>query len=282
MKKTITILLAVLFTANVFAQAPNWQWAKSAVGSSNDNSASVTTDVSGNVLMTGFFSSTTITFGTTILTNAGSGNMFIVKYDASGNVIWAKSAGGTGDDRAFGVATDANGNVLITGAFTSPTITFGTTTLTNANGFEMFIVKYDANGNVLWAKSAGGTSSDQCKSVSVDAAGNAIIIGFFQSSAITFGTTTLTNTGVSSTFIVKYDAAGSVLWAKYAGGSSVGFGNSGSVDASGNILVTGYFSSPTMTFGTTIITNSDITGNTADLFIVKYDAAVNVLLAKSA
>ncbi|MBI3501256.1 MAG: T9SS type A sorting domain-containing protein, partial [Bacteroidetes bacterium] len=91
--------------------------------------------------VTGYFLSPAITFGTTTLTNAGNYDIFIVKYDASGTVLWATSAGGTNSDVGRSIATDANGNVLVTGYFLSPTLTFGTTTLTNAGGWDMFIVK---------------------------------------------------------------------------------------------------------------------------------------------
>ncbi len=88
--------------------------------------------------------------------------MFVVKYDASGNVVWAKSAGGTSNDIGNGIAVDASGNSYVTGYFVSPTITFSTTTLTNASSgtSDMFVVKYDASGNVVWARSAGGTNYD--------------------------------------------------------------------------------------------------------------------------
>src|SRR3989338_2819744 len=153
MKETITILSMVLLTINTFAQMPHWSWAKSAGGASWDLGYSVSTDASGNVYMTGRFNISTITFGTTTLTNAGDYDIFIVKYDAAGNVLWAKSAGGTSSDVGTCVSTDASGNVLMTGSFQSPAITFGTTTLTSVGYGDIFIVKFDATGNILWAKS---------------------------------------------------------------------------------------------------------------------------------
>ncbi len=243
--------------------------------------------------MTGYFGSATITFGTTTLTNADTGSgedIFIVKYDASGNVLWAKSAGGTQHDQGRSVSTDKSGNVFMTGYFGSATVTFGTTTLTNAGNTgstdDIFIVKYDASGNVQWAKSAGGTAGDWGNSVSVDAGGNVFMTGDFQSATITFGTTTLTNADTTAPaadiFIMKYDAAGNVLWAKSAGGTSDDFGSSVSTDAGGNVFMTGYFQSATITFGTTTLTNKDNSGNSGDIFIVKYDASGNVQWAKSA
>ncbi len=278
----LIVMLAVIGLSNsLTAQSPNWAWARSASDTNAEEGWSVATDASGNVFMTGFFIDSTITFDTTTLTNAGQNDIFVVKYDASGNALWAKSAGGTSDDVGKSVAIDANGNVLVTGFFSSPTITFGTFTLTNVGIGDIFIVKYDASGTVLWAKSVGGTDYEVGNCIATDASGNVLITGYFYSPTITFGTFTLTNGGNAGDcdiFIVKYDSSGTVLWAKSAGGTSNDYGYSVATDASGNVLVTGYFYSPTITFGTFTLTNT----GSADIFIVKYDASGTVLWAKSA
>ena len=138
------------------------------------------------------------------MTNS-TNDIFVVKYDANGNVLWAKSAGGTSHDIAYGISTDAGGNVLLTGDFYSPSISFGTTTLTSASpgASDVFVVKYDANGNVLWAKSAGGIFTDIGYDISTDASGNVLVTGYFNSPSISFGTTTLTNAGGADVFVVK-------------------------------------------------------------------------------
>jgi hypothetical protein len=278
------LIIALVFSGFANAQLPNYLWAKSAGGTGMDNCNSVATDASGNILVTGYFTSPSITFGTTTLTNAnntGVADIFLVKYDAGGNILWAKSAGGSPNDYGNSVATDVSGNILVTGYFSSPSITFGTITLINANppNSDIFLVKYDAGGNVLWAKSAGGSNWDHGISVSTDASGNVLVTGYFASSLISFGTTTLTtaSTGIFDIFLVKYDAGGNVLWAKSGGGSASDEGNSVATDANGNVLVTGYFASSTINFGTTTLTNA---GNN-DFFLVKYDSAGNVLWAKS-
>ena len=289
MKKLIFYsCLLMISILSVNAQTPNWQWAKSAGGTGSAFGLIVSTDAIGNVFMTGYFKSPTITFGTTTLTNAGSNDIFIVKYDATGNVLWAKSVGGAYDERGQSVSTDASGNVFMTGYFISPTISFGTTTLTNTYASNLysdfFIVKYDTSGNVLWAKSAEGAYDDSGQSVSTDASGNVFITGIYYSPTITFGTTTLTKANPTSNysdiFIVKYDASGNMLWATSAeDGVFNDDGRSVSTDASGNVFIAGYFASPTITFGTTTLTN---TNSSWDIFIVKYDSSGNVLWAKSA
>ena len=207
-----------------------------------------------------------------------------MKYDASGNVLWAKSAGGTSYDEAGGVSVDANDDVLVTGYFFSATITFGATTLTNADNSggtaDIFIVKYDGSGNLLWAKRAGGGIylgyyySEVAFSVSTDPSNNILVTGNFQSFTINFGSTTITNAdNTSSTtdmFIVQYDASGNVLWAKSAGINNYNeFGIDVSTDASSHVLLLGYFMGNSITFGTTTLTNIDNTGSTADFFVAK-------------
>ncbi|MEO8150375.1 MAG: SBBP repeat-containing protein [Bacteroidia bacterium] len=286
MKSKLTLLIILLSVFFIYeegnAQAPAWLWAKSAGGTDNDEGHAITTDAAGNVLVTGYYSSATITFGATTLTNAGGSDVYVVKYDAAGNVLWAKSGGGASTDNSKGIATDTSGNVLIIGTFGGTSATFGTITLTNTTALasDVFIVKYDASGNVLWAKSAGGTNSDYGTGIATDASGNVVATGYFQSASITFGATTLTNAGAQDIFVVKYDASGNLLWAKAQGGTSYDNGNSITTDTSGNVLVTGWFQSASVTFGTVTLTNT--TSGSNDIFIVKYDALGNVLWAKSA
>ena len=119
----------------------------------------------GNIYLTGNWSSPSLTFDSYSLTNVNSGaeNVFLVKYDSMGNVLWARSSQGAGTNYGNSVTTDILGNCYVTGSFSySPDITFGTYTLTNVNSStkDVFIVKYDSMGNVLWAQSAGGNGDD--------------------------------------------------------------------------------------------------------------------------
>ncbi len=164
MKKLYTIILFAFTLVIANAQTPNWAWAKGAKSIGQDRGKSVTTDASGNVFITGTFQRPYIVFGTdtlfhgSIISGSGDTDMFLVKYDANGNVLWAKgvsTANRSEDGNA--VCTDASGNVFVTGFFEGASITFGSTTLTNAgSGWDVFVVKYDGNGNVLWAKSGAG------------------------------------------------------------------------------------------------------------------------------
>jgi len=277
----IATFIFTMLTLKTNAQSPNWLWAKGAEGSSWDIANSVTADGNGNKFVVGHFGSATLTFGSFTLTNAGSDDMFFVKYCPKGNCLWAKKMGGNISEGAFSVTADASGNIFVAGWFSSSTITFGSFTLTNAGGDDMFHVKYDPNGIVLWAKRAGGSEQDAANSVIADGAGNTFVAGSFYSSTIIFGSFTLTNSsaGYNDMFLVKYDANGNVIWAKSAVGNHSDGALSITAEASGNIYVAGYFGSSTISFGIFTLTNAS-TG--VEMFVAKYDSDGNAIWAKSA
>src|SRR5262245_31314918 len=137
MKKITLLFIAIIFSVNGFSQAPIWLWAESGNGGPgfDEEGRGIAVDASGNCYVTGYYNGTTITFGSITLTNTGPGyrEIFIGKYDASGNVVWAKSAGGNYPDRALAIAADANGNCYIIGDFYSDSISFDSITLMNAD-----------------------------------------------------------------------------------------------------------------------------------------------------
>lgn len=324
-----------LFMQMCNAQTPDWIWAKSAGGGLGDGTKSIAADEMGNVYAVGNFRSSSITFGTSTFTNAGYYDIFIVKYDADGNVIWAKSAGGTNDDYINVVTLDAAGNVYIGGTSSSPLITFGTTTvngggylvkynpdgdeqfvkqyiagvsdvfidasdkiyvggsftassvifgtttLYNAgNGADIYVLKLDANADVIWAKRAGGHYSEVLNSLTVDGSGNIFISGHFQSNPMAIGTFNLYNNwGPYDIFYAKLDVNGNFSWAKSIGGREFEDAVSLVTDPTGNIIMTGHFSDSTITFDSFILTN-DTTDNTDDMFVMKFDPAGNSIWAK--
>jgi len=261
----------------------NFIWAKRAGENQDDLPYSVATDASGNVYVAGSFASNTISFGTITLTNTSLNNfdMFLTKYDPNGNVIWAKSVGGIDFEEAYSVATDDLGNIYVTGSFQSFTINFDSDTLTNNGSFDIFLTKFDTSGNVIWAKSAGGSFFDVPYSVATDESGSIYVAGYFGSSTIIFGSDTLTNEGAlgyMDIFLTKYDSSGNVIWAKSAGGISHDLINSIATDSWGNVYVAGFFESPTINIGSTTLS---CVGD-KDIFLAAYDSTGNVIWVKNA
>ena len=277
MKKTFLLFILALCSLALFAQNEDWLWAKQAGGISGDKGYSIAVDAYGNSYITGYFRESA-TFGTTTLTSSSDygSDIFVAKMDINGNWLWAKQAGGTDYHGGYGIAVDANGNSYVTGYF-SGSATFGTTTLTSSGYDDIFVAKLDSSANWLWAKQAGGTSSDIGYGIAVDAYGNSYVTGYFKSSSCSFGTITLTSSGYEDIFVAKLDINGNWLWAKQAGGTSEDGGTSIAVDANGNSYVTGSFKE-SANFGTTTLTSS----GSWDIFVAKIDHNGNWLWAKQA
>jgi 6-phosphogluconolactonase (cycloisomerase 2 family) len=223
------------------------------------------------------------------LTNSGSNDVFIVKYNSDGIPLWARRMGATTSDIANSVITDSSGNVIVCGSYDSNPLNIfaanGSTvsfTLANSGFQEGFVVKYDSSGTPVWARRMGGDSSDYARSLTIDSSGNVIVCGSYDSSPLRIfaadGTTsafTLTKIGFEDAFVVKYDSSGTPVWARKIAGTGTDYARSVSTDSSGNIIVAGQYSSSLNIYaanGTTVVfTLTIITGY--DAFVVKYDSS---------
>jgi hypothetical protein len=257
----------------------NALWAKMASGpSGNVKGTSVKGDNAGNCFMTGFSEAAFYVnfISTTLPANNYRGVAFLVKYDASGNLIWASGSSGTADGVAQSAALDSSGNIFVTGSFSNgvysdSVFSFGSLAVNNSshanNVSDVFLAKFDPSGTPLWLNSEGGfVHSDLGNSVITDNNGNAYITGYFESSTITFGSFTLNNSAIRSMFLAKYNTAGTVHWAMSVPADSKIEGNSVAVDSAGNCFVSGEFISSTVGFGTNIISGN---GSDYQMFIAK-------------
>ena len=290
MKKTILFSFALaLFAATISGQNVNFEWAKSMGGTNTDYAFSIATDASGNVYTTGTFRDN-VDFDpgpdTLNLSSAGGSDIFIQKLDPNGNLIWAVSMGGTGSDYGNSISTDSSGNVYTTGSFID-TVDFdpgpGTLYLSSVGYRDIFIQKLDPNGNFLWARSMGGTSTDYGYSITTDAIGNVYTTGYF-SDTVDFdpdvGSFNLTSAGGTDIFIQKLDPNGNLILAISMGGAGSDYGNSITIDNSGNVYTTGYFEG-TADFDPAAGTHNLTTNGFYDIFIQKIDPNGNLIWAKS-
>lgn len=266
-----------------FDSSGNYLWAIRLGNSGGDSAKSIAVDGSGNVLVAGDFYGT-VDFdpaaGIANLTSSGQGDIFIAKFDTYGNFIWAKSMGGSSADSGIFLAVDSVGNSAITGLF-SGSVDFDpgleTTTLTSDGDWDIYVSKFDPNGNFLWSKRRGGTGRDIGDGVGFDSAGNLYSSGIF-SGSVDFDpgpeTSTLTSFGSNDVFISKFDTSGNYLWAKKFGGSSSDGSAPVSVDSSGNIYLSGDFSGTVDFDPTDTVLNLTAAGS-KDNYISKLDSSGN-------
>lgn len=277
MKHSLTLFLIVITLVAFSQPSPSWQWARTGTCTTSDTGSSITTDNTGNIYTTGYFFGSNLTFNSTTLSNAGNYDAYIVKHDFSGNFMWATAIGGAFDDVATSIVCDNVGNVFVTGYYTSSTLAIGAFTLTNLGGTDVFVVKYNPFGSVMWAKSFGDNMIEEPFGIASDG-NNIFVTGQFQSNTITFGTSTLTCNGNGDVFTTKYDNNGNELWARGFGDVGLEIGYDIAVTPSNDIFVTGSFRSPNLTFSTYTLTNM---GN-SDYFLIRYDGSGNEIWAKGA
>jgi arginine repressor len=215
----------------------NIQWAKTYGGTYSDDAYSVQQTSDGGYIVAGY----TPSFG------AGDYDIFLIKTDANGNIIWAKTYGGGGNDFAYSVQQTLDGGYIVAG----DTRSFG------AGNEDIFLIKTDASGNIIWAKTYGGTSRDVAYSVQQTSDGGYIVAGRTDS----FGA------GWDDIFLIKTDANGNIIWAKTYGGTGDDAAYSVQQTSDGGYIVAGR----TYSFG----------AGWGDIFLIKTDANGNIIWAKT-
>lgn len=275
-----------------YNSAGNIVWATAPEGNCYPSGKAICTDADGNVYVTGIYHSyyfpDMLIFGQDTLTTIVQGvdQIFLAKYDSSGNALWAKSAGGGLADASIGIGVDSRGNVSVAGNFNSSYFSLDTITLYNPNSTSQscgFIAHYEPTGHCIWAKSISTSAynyilvNGMCTGLN----GDSYLTGYFTDTRLIFDSDTLTNpSGFTAYFLAGLDSNGTVKWLKGATSTAASYandaGNSVAIGQSGNVYVTGRFTSPTLDFGSGVIINS---GNW-DGFIVGYDSTGTTLWAK--
>lgn len=281
--RKITLLLAIFCFQIVCAQTPDWQWVRNMNLHFNTMRQFSAVDSNGDIIVITDFITPTVTFGGITVNNYSPSyyyaDMAIVKYDNQGNVIWAKSYGGPRVDTATAITTDNSGNFYVAGGFMD-SITFDSVTLTS-DSTGNFVVKFDTNGNVVFAKKVTDDSAATTVNViRVDSNANIYLTGIFNTPSVIFGNITLNYedyTGSSNrAYVAKMDNQGNYLWAKTAQSTdnhSTGIVSYGmDVDTNGNVYVGGFFGCNTVRFGTVTITKTITSVYNMNMYLVKYDA----------
>ena len=149
---------------------------------------------------------------------AGSADVYLIKTDSIGNVMWTKTYGGSSSDYGYSVKQTVDGGFIIAGYTNS----FG------AGLFDLYVIKTDMNGNVIWSKTYGGASSDYGHSVIQTLDSGYVITGY----TLSFGMAT-------QVYFVKLDSDGNLLWSMTYGGSGNDFGWSVEQTTDSGFVITG-------------------------------------------
>ncbi|CAN5623956.1 Ig-like domain-containing protein [soil metagenome] len=238
----------------------NYLWVKSYGGLSQDFISDM--DVNNNsIFMSGYYYGTFLApGGISLPPGTPSTGKFVMKLDLEGVPVWAKNTGGN-------TWISVSDNDYYIAGLISGTVNFDGTELTSNGPTDLFLARYDLNGNKVWLKQFGGSGSENMRSVKYDkTTGSIYWAGSFQNTMI-MGTNTLTSAGQHDIFISKFDLSGNNLWAKSVPGSGFDIANATATDNSGNVYVSGYFTE-TANFGGINVTSM----GSGDLYIVKYNS----------
>jgi hypothetical protein len=234
------------------------------VGGDTATPTAIAVDGTGAAIVAGYFKGN-VDFGGIAMTSAGLGDIYLVKYSATGGILWARHFGSTADDRPKGVAVDTGNNVYLTGYFRD-TVDFGGGPIVgSSNGF---LVKYTSAGTHVWSKRLATGGLDEGTAVGVDGGGNVFVTAsIYQTSD--FGGGPFTTLGGADTVLVKYSSTGAHLWSRRLGGTSDDLANALVVDTTtGEVWVTGSFGG-TANFGGGSVTSAGVN----DIFVVRYSSA---------
>ncbi|MQP52167.1 MULTISPECIES: T9SS type A sorting domain-containing protein [unclassified Flavobacterium] len=206
------------------------------------------------------------------------------------NYEWGKMIGNNQNLYVYDNATDALGNIYLTGEY-SGTVDFdpGTgsqnQTATATGGRDIFILKLDATGAFGWVKTYGGTGIDFGQRIAVDNTGNIYVGGRFQNSVNFTGYGGFASNGGYDGFLLKIDTTGTLEWVlDLSGGGTEGFLGL-TTDSSGNIFTTGFFSTTSATLGglnsTFTTLNRAGAGTNYDFFVAKYNTNGEIIWSNS-
>lgn len=276
------VFLFMVSTHIANAQEPSIDWAKGMISAySHGGEAegkSIALDTEGDIYVLGYFKGS-IDFDPlpdqeALYTAEGEEDIFLVKYSAKGEFLWANCMGSPASDAGIALGISNAGYVYASGYF-SESISFDptsdTTKLTSAGGEDIFIAKYDSKGTYQGAIQAGGPGNDRVSSIGLQGSSDVYITGSFEEKA-NFdpkGTAELESKGGADIFIAKYTSIGSYVWAYSMGSLENDYGNSIALDGAGNLYLAGKLKG-----SANFNPQGDATLNSvgeSDIFLAKYD-----------
>ena len=230
-------------------------WQKSLGGSWNDNGMDARQTADGGYIVTGWSNS----FNGDVTGNHGGNDYWVVKLDSTGNIVWQKSLGGSGNDNSWGeIQQTADGGYIVAGQSNSN----GGDVSGNHGGYDYWVVKLTDAGAIDWQKSLGGSGFDEGYSVRQTSDGGYIVAGFSESNDQDVSG----NHGGRDAWVVKLGPSGNILWQHPLGGSGQDQAQCMRQTADGGYIVAGSSDSH----------DGDVTGNHGgtDYWIVKLHGGI--------
>ena len=242
----------------------NKVWQKVLGGTGSDQATSIKTTSDGGYIMVG---TTTSNDGDVSYHAINSYNdVWVVKLDGNGNIVWQKILGGVNEDFANSIGVTPDGSYILAGSTSS---TDGDVKGNHGSG-DAWVVKLDAGGNILWQKALGGTHYDQANSITSTPDGGYIMGGWTTSND---GDISGYHGGSNDAWVVKLDGSGNLVWQKTLGGTDYDYAASITPTSDGGYIMT----------GSTMSNDGDVSGNHGnyDAWIVKLDGYGNKIWQKA-
>ncbi|MCP4708173.1 MAG: LEPR-XLL domain-containing protein, partial [Planctomycetes bacterium] len=238
-----------IFITKILADG-TYAWTRTIGGTDWDDGHDIITDSEDNVIITGLFNGS-VDFDPTknphILSSHGRHDAFVTKLDAHGNYLWTKTFGGANNDSGYGLDIDNHDNIFVTGEFMD-TVDFDPSMenewRTAVDLTDIYVTKFQSNGNYGWTKTFGGEYYDNGQGVAVDDAGNIFITGHWGAVVDFDFTGEIDNhysAGARDIFVTKINADTTYGWTASWGSNSNDISNAIGVDTDGNVYITGMF-----------------------------------------
>ncbi|WP_277230481.1 SBBP repeat-containing protein [Hymenobacter sp. YC55] len=246
----VPVLLKLTSDGNV-AWVRQGQLVGNALTSPYGGASAVAVDATGNAVLCGSFNGSLNLEGVSLQTVSTQSQMFVARFDATGNLQWARESIGSTKVQPNAVGIDAAGNTYVAGVYEGATA-FGSLALTTSGQTNGYLVKFDPSGSAQWARTVGSSQYTAINGLALTPSGDTYVTGQFAGSALLDAATTLNSQGNSDILVASYNTQGNLRWAQQAGGPSSDIGTSVGVDATGQVYVSGMIAGP-VTFGTHIL-----------------------------
>jgi hypothetical protein len=264
MKSAALILLFTVFALSMHAQQAEFLWALSCGNPPNttDTKTVLAHGEDGAFYLAGEFTDTAM-YGQHMMISEGGTDIGLICYNSDGEVEWAMQIGAGDYDYVQNISVDENGDIIMAGYFYGHTV-IGDDEYTAYGSQDIFVARFDAEGNFLWSRRFGGPMADYVAASDRDDDGNLYVTGYFYD-GLTIGDTVLVALYSSDVYLAKYSPSGEFLWALSAGGSSSDQVRSLSCGPDGTVFMTCSFYYDFTIGGTTLTTADPVGGLVAEV-----------------